>query len=203
MTEATNRYYTIAIWVTRFAYLNLLWLLFTLVGLFFFGIMPSTVAMFAIIRKWNRDENEVSIFKTFWKIFRQEFVKVNRIGLILFLVGYLFSVKFQILGTQSALVYQMAQFSVVIVLALIMIIFLYLFPIYVHFELKTMQYLKWALIIAIVHPILTVFLIVCIGVVGYVIFQVSPALIFFFGGSLVAYFITWGVSKTFSKYEVE
>lgn len=201
MAGAARGYYLVAIWITRFAYLNLLWVLFTVAGLLFFGIMPATVAMFAVVRKWQRGEDEIPVLTTFWKIYRQEFWKANSIGIILFLFGYLFSIQFQILGAQSALVYQMAQFSVVIVFALLALLILYLFPIYVHFELKTGQYLKWSLIIAIVHPILTVFLLVCISLAGYMIFQIFPAVLFFFGGSLTAYFITWGVSKTFAKYE--
>ncbi|GIO24648.1 YesL family protein [Oceanobacillus sp. J11TS1] len=201
MAEVARGYYIFAIWITRLAYLNILWVLFTIAGLVIFGIMPATVAMFSIVRKWQRGEAELSIFPMFWETYRQEFWKANRIGIILFLVGYLFSIQFQILGAQSALVYQMAQFSVVIVFALLVILIVYFFPVYVHFELKTIQYLKWPLIIAIVHPILTVFIMVCIGLAGYFILQAFPAILFFFGGSLTAYFITWGVSKTFAKYE--
>lgn len=201
MAEVARGYYIFAIWITRFAYLNILWVLFTIAGLLFFGIMPATVAMFAIVRKWQRGEDELPVFTTFWEIYRQEFWKANSIGIILLLLGYFFSIQFQILGAQSALVYQMAQFSIVIVFALLAMLGLYLFPIYVHFDLKTMQYLKWPLIISIVHPILTVFLLACIGLAGYFIFQIFPAALFFFGGSFSAYFITWGVSKTFAKYE--
>ncbi|WP_229720136.1 YesL family protein [Oceanobacillus neutriphilus] len=201
MAEVARGYYIFAIWITRLAYLNILWVLFTIAGLLFFGIMPATVAMFAIVRKWQRGEDELPIFTTFWEVYRKEFWKANSIGIILFLFGYFFSIQFQILGAQSALVYQMAQFSIVIVFALLAMLVIYLFPIYVHFDLKAMQYLKWPLIISIVHPILTVFLLACIGLAGYFIFQIFPAVLFFFGGSLSAYFITWGVSKTFAKYE--
>lgn len=201
MAEVARGYYIFAIWITRLAYLNILWVLFTIAGLLFFGIMPATVAMFAIVRKWQRGENEVPVFTTFLGVYRKEFWKANSIGIILLLLGYFFSIQFQILGAQSALVYQMAQFSIVIVFALLTMLVIYLFPIYVHFDLKAMQYLKWPLIVSIVHPILTVFLLACIGLTGYFIFQVFPAVLFFFGGSLSAYFITWGVSKTFSKYE--
>ncbi|WP_152658583.1 YesL family protein [Oceanobacillus sp. CFH 90083] len=201
MAEVARGYYTFAIWITRFAYLNILWILFAIAGLLFFGVMPATVAMFAIIRKWQRGEDEVRIFAAFWEIYRQEFWKANRIGMILFALGYLFSIQFQILGAQTALVYQMAQFSIVLAFALLAIFVVYLFPVYVHFELKTKECLKWPLIVAIVHPILTVFLLACIGLAGYFIFHAFPAVLFFFGGSLSAYFITWGVSKTFSKYE--
>ncbi|WP_040978051.1 YesL family protein [Oceanobacillus jeddahense] len=202
MAEVARGYYIFAIWITRFAYLNLLWMLFTMAGLLFFGIMPATVAMFAIVRKWQRGEDEVRVFTTFWVIYKQEFWKANCIGLTLFALGYLFSIQFQILGAQSALIYQMAQFSIVIIFALLVILLVYLFPVYVHFELKIIGYLKWPLIIAIVHPILTIFLVACMGLAGYFIFHVFPALLFFFGGSLSAYFITWGASKTFAKYEV-
>lgn len=202
MAEVARGYYLFAVWVTRFAYLNLLWVLFTVAGLIIFGVMPATIAMFSIVRKWQRGEDETAIFKCFWNVFRQEFVKSNGIGIILFLFAYLLTIQFQILGTQTAIIYQMAQFTVVLILALLLIFMIYFFPVYVHFEMKTSHYFKWPLVIAIVHPILTVFLIGCIGAGGYMIFLAFPAVLFLFGGSLSAYFIMWGVSKTFGKYEI-
>ncbi|WP_045514978.1 DUF624 domain-containing protein [Neobacillus niacini] len=46
-------------WITRLAYINLLWLFFMSVGLFVFGAAPSTAAMFTIMRKWIKGETDL------------------------------------------------------------------------------------------------------------------------------------------------
>ncbi|BAC15163.1 hypothetical conserved protein [Oceanobacillus iheyensis HTE831] len=202
MTSIAQGYYSIAVWITRFAYVNILWIAFTILGLGIFGLIPATVAMFAVVRKWNMGEQDIAIFPLFWKTYRQEFVKANGLGLLLAAVGYLLTIEFQILGTQTSLIYQMVQFSVVVILILFAMVVAYFFPIYVHFNLKFMDYIKWPFIIGVIHPILTVVLLVGVGLLLSITFYSLPALLFFFGGSVTAYILMWGVSKTFGKYEV-
>jgi len=196
-------YYKFSVWITRFAYLNLLWILFTLLGFIVFGFMPATAAMFAVVRKWNMGEDDIPIFKTFWKAYREDFLKTNGLGLILFFIGYILIMEFKILRLQESVIYFIVSFSVLAILILYAIVLTYFFPIYVHFNLKISDYLKWPFIIGIVHPILTLFLVVGTVLFAYITFITIPAILFFFGGSVIAFFIMWGVSKTFSKYELK
>nr|WP_052044317.1 DUF624 domain-containing protein [Alkalihalobacillus alcalophilus] len=62
---ADSPLYTISDWIMRLAYINLLWLLFMIIGLFIVGFMPATVAMFTVIRMLLMKEESVPIFKTF------------------------------------------------------------------------------------------------------------------------------------------
>ncbi len=195
-------YYQFSVWVTRLAYLNVLWILFSLLGFILFGLMPATAAMFAVVRKWNMGEKDIAILPLFWKTYKEAFIKTNGLGLILFVAGYLLTVEFQIISTQTSLVYLIGRFTILAIGLLYIMILLYFFPIFVHFELKTIHYLKWPFIIGIVHPILTLFLFACIGLLLYITFITVPALLFFFGASISAFIIMWGVSLTFSKYEV-
>lgn len=203
MQGFVSGYYTFAIWVSRLAYLNILWVTFTIAGLGFFGIMPATVAMFAIVRKWNMGEHDVPIFETFWKSYRQEFLKANGIGIIFFLIGYLLIIQFNYLFFQPSLIYKTASFSIVALFILYVIVMTYFFPVFVHFNLKVIDYLKWPFIIGFIHPILTIVMIGGIGLTLYMVFLVIPALLFFFGGSVVAYLLMLGASQTFSKFEVK
>jgi len=201
MKGFVNGYYQFCVWIMRFAYLNILWISFSVIGLIVFGFMPATIAMFTVTRKWIRKETDVAIFKTFWKAYRGEFVKANIWGYILFLIGYVLTIELHILQNQDSLIYQIASFGIVAILFLYFIIVLYFFPIFVHFNLKFINYIKWPFIIGIIHPILTIVLsVVIIGMI-YIMFITVPALIFFFGGSVTAYVQMWAVSKTFSKYE--
>lgn len=78
-TGMTGKLYQACQWISRLAYLNLLWLIFISVGLVIFGVAPSTVAMFTIIRKWIQGEREMPIFSTFIEIFKREFWTSNRL----------------------------------------------------------------------------------------------------------------------------
>ncbi|WP_404455562.1 YesL family protein [Virgibacillus necropolis] len=201
MKGFVNGYYNLCVWVMKFAYVNLLWVSFTLLGLIVFGFTPATTAMFAVVRKWIMGEKDIAIFKLFWKTYRNEFFKANLLGGLLFILGYILSIELQILRAQDSLVYFIASFGVIAVIILYLIVLMYFFPILVHFNLRTVQYIKWPFIIGIIHPILTVFLIVGVVLINYITFITIPALLFFFGGSVTAYALMWGASQTFAKYE--
>ena len=195
-------YYKFSVWAMRLAYVNLLWIVFTILGLGIFGFMPATTGMFAVIRKWNMGDDEIPIFATFWQSYKQEFIKVNILGILLFAIGYLLIVEFQILRMQDSVLYQIVSFGVLVSLFIYTIVLTYFFPIFVHFNLKITDYLKWPFIIGIIHPILTVVLIGGMAVLYYIALMTVPAILFFFGGSITAFIIMWGASKSFSKYEM-
>lgn len=201
MNSFVNGYYQFAVWAMRLAYLNILWFVFTLVGLFFFGLMPATAGMFAVVRKWVSGDTDIPVFKTFWKSYRQEFLKANLLGYILAGIGYLLYIELQILRAQENMVYFVASYGVIALFIVLLIVLLYSFPIFVHFNISTLQNIKWAFVIGVIHPILTISLIAILLFVHYVTFITIPALLFFFGGSVTAFILTWGASKTFTKYE--
>lgn len=196
-----NGYYTMCVWITRFVYLNLLWILFTLLGIGIFGFFPSTAAMFSVVRKWIMGEPDVPIFKTFWKSYRKDFIKSNILGLLMLFAGYFLYIELQILRSQESFIYFVASLMIIATFILYLITFVYLFPLFVHFDIKTIQYLKWSLIIGVFHPILTIVLGVGIYIIHYATFMFAPALLFLFGGSVTAYLIMRGAYLTFSKYE--
>src|SRR5690625_1648074 len=88
--------YQFCVWLMCLAYLNILWLAFSLLGLLIVGFAPATLAMFSVIRKWMMGEKEVAIFPLFWKSYREEFFRANIIFLILAAIGWIFYIDFQI-----------------------------------------------------------------------------------------------------------
>lgn len=201
MSGMANGFYKFADWATRLFYVNVLWMAFTLLGLVLFGLFPATAAMFAVIRKWNEGEDDIPVFKTFWESYKTEFIRVNILGWVLAILGYLIYIEFSILRTQDSVVYYIASFGVIAQLILYMVIVLYFFPIFVHFNLKMFDYLKWPFILGIQHPILTVFLTVVLNVLIFVTLNTLPVLAVLFGGSVIAFITMWGISKTFANYE--
>lgn len=201
MESFVRGYYQFCLWIMRLFLLNILWIAFTILGLGIFGFMPATAAMFAIVRKWVFSETDIPIYKTFWKKYKQSFKQTNLHGLVFAFVGYLLITEFrivQVMGDSTAK--QMVMFAILGTILLYGLIVLYYFPIYVHFDLESMSYFKWPFVIGIVYPVLSVVLILLL-VFGYYFLSYTPILVFLFGGSVGAYIIMWGVSKTFQTFE--
>lgn len=198
-----NRYYLICQWVTRLVYLNSLWIGFTIVGLGLFGLMPATSAMFSVVRKWVNEDRDIPIFTTFWRMYKTEFTLTNIAGIFFFSSSYLLIIELRILLGQESIIYIFGVAGVVILLFVLGIIWLYFFPVFVHYKLSLANYIKWPFILALVHPLMTVFLLVSLASIYYFIYSTSPILLFLFGGSVTAYIVTWGVSKTFKHVETK
>ncbi|MBD1222396.1 DUF624 domain-containing protein [Virgibacillus halodenitrificans] len=201
MESFVNGYYRFSVWAMRLAYLNVCWILFSVLGLFILGFMPSTAAMFSIVRKWVNGEEDIPILQTYWKVYKTEFVKTNKAGLLLFGIGYLLVLEFNILRGQDSFLYLFVSYTVLASLLLYVVVFIYFFPIFVHFKLKLLDYFKWPFIISFSHPVLSLFIISVLWIVYYITWISIPALFFFFGGSATALFIMWAVSRSFPKYE--
>src|SRR5699024_3155641 len=183
MSGFISGYYQFSIWTMRLAYLNVCWVVFTLLGLGIFGFMPATTAMFAIVRKWHNGETDIPVFSTFWETYRTEFLKTNAIGLVLLVVGYVLIVELHILSAQESMVYYIVSFLFITSLSIFLFIFTFFFFIFIHFNLKTIDYLKCSFIIGIFHPIFIVCMLGFIWCAYSLIWLSLPALFFFFGGS--------------------
>lgn len=74
-------------WLSKMMYLHLLWVIFSLMGLVVFGVMPATTAMFTVIRKWMEDDNDIPVFQTFLASYKTHFLKSNALGTFLVAIG--------------------------------------------------------------------------------------------------------------------
>lgn len=202
MGNFATAYYRICVWLIRMLYVNLLWVLFNLFGLVVLGAMPSTAAMFAVVRKWVLGEKDIPIFRTFWESFRKEFIKANLLGYLLAAIGYVMYLDLQFLRQQEGFFYQVLSYCILGLFFLYIIVLLYVFPLFSHFEMKTVQYLKWAFIVGLTHPILTIMMAASVAAVYCITSMIIPGLVFFFLGSGSAFVLMWGVSRTFSKFPI-
>ncbi|MDQ0974722.1 putative membrane protein YesL [Neobacillus niacini] len=180
-------------WAMKLAYLNILWILFSILGFGVFGVMPATVATFTIARKWLKLEEEIPIGKTFFSTYKKEFVKSNVIGFILAIIGMILYVNYQYLHViENPIIY-----IVFVSLNLMMSFFcgilcLYIVPVYVHFDLKLSQYFKYALMIGIMNIHLTIIMVVSIYLL-YLFLIFIPGLIPVFVVSMLA-LVIMGIS---------
>ncbi|MCT1902108.1 YesL family protein [Oceanobacillus sojae] len=201
MTGFIAGYYNFCLWITRWLYVHFLWIGFTILGLGVLGIMPATAAMFAVVRKWVQGDTDRPIFPLFWKTYKQEFLRSNILGGILFLIGYGLFIQYQILRSQEEAVYYVASFAILALAALFTVILLYFFPVFSHFKLSNIQYLLWPFMIGFLHPVLTIVLFTAVAGIYYLVYISMPGLLFLMGGSVAAFILTWGGQLTFARFE--
>ncbi|MBT2758159.1 YesL family protein [Mesobacillus foraminis] len=193
-----TRLYVICDWIARLAYINLLWIGFSVAGFILFGLMPATAAMFTIIRKWIKGENDFTILQTFWQTYKTEFLKSNALGGILMTIGGLIFLDLRISQSGTTAFSLVMSLLMISGLFILFIMFLYVWPIFVHFNLSIFNILKTAFILSISQPMFTIIMIVGSLAVYFIMMNI-PGLIPFFGGSLLAFIMMWSSSLCFNK----
>ncbi|MDC3412164.1 YesL family protein [Terrihalobacillus insolitus] len=195
-----EKFNQIVYWMLKIAYINLLWIFFTVIGLIAFGIFPATAAMFAITRKWIiLEERDFKIFQTFWSFYRQDFFKLNGLALIFIVIGYFLYYDVSFLQLNSGNFRFLIPVVMLIAISYV-ITLLFFFPVFVHFKLKFFQYMKQSFLIALTSPvevsgmILSAFLL-------YAMVYLLPGIIPLFTGSLLAVCLTLLSKRAFLRLE--
>lgn len=185
-------------WVMRFAYIQLLWIAFTVLGLIVLGFSPSTTAAFSVIRRWQLGETDIPVFKTYWKYYRQEFFKSNLLGL--FAVAGILLVIFNFTFVEAtSLVSLSAPHVLMLGIILFYLIFLlYLFPAFVHFEGSVFKVMKTAFLIMLISPLHTLLMLLSVSAL-LVIFYAVPALAFVLGITSFIFITSLFALKAFQK----
>lgn len=188
-------------WVMRLAYTNLLWLLFTLLGLGIFGLMPATTALFSVMRKWIQGHEQVSVFRLFWKVYREEFIRSNLIGVVLFIIGMIIYVDLAYIYPTSWF-WHVLRFAIYIFGFLFIVSLFYIFPLLAHYDWKKRLYLKFSLLLGISYLQYTLSMLVFSAVL-FVLFAYLPGIVPFFSVSILAYGHMWLAYQVFKKVECE
>src|SRR5690606_16479653 len=81
-----------------------------------------------------------------------------------------------------------------------LITLLYVFPVFSHYRLKLVQNIKYAFIIGMAYPAMTVVMVSGVIII-YFIMVFIPGLIPFFSGSLLCLVILWPAYQAFHKIE--
>ncbi|WP_416147496.1 YesL family protein [Salipaludibacillus sp. HK11] len=187
-------------WIAKLAYVNLLWVGFTIMGGVVLGLFPATVALFFITRKWVLGEKPVSLVKSFFQAFREDFWKANAIGYSAGALGvFLFTDVFLASTLDNAFGFWLTFFfSVLFILFLTMVVFL--FPLFVHVKESFYHYFKFAFLIGLssLHYLL---FIITGSALAIALFAMVPAAAIFFAASVFAMIITLFSMKAFDRVE--
>lgn len=138
----------------RLVYVNLLWILFTILGLGLLGWAPATASAFATFRHIERMKNHFSVFKYFWTTYRNEFLKANLLGWLYAIVGMILLVDLRLFQVQEGKIFLGLFYFFFGLFVLFLIACTFLFPIYVHYKLEGfLEYVKYSFFIPIAYPL--------------------------------------------------
>lgn len=191
--------YTFCNWFYRLAFINVLWLISTLLGLVLFGFFPATVAMLATIRQFIK-KNEVNTLSTFWNYYKKEFVESNKVGAIIVIVGFILYVNINFLQVNHTDISQFFYVSSIILLCLYFLIICYILASYVEFDQDIKTHIKNAILIALYNPLASLFMIFGFAAVYYAVTFIS-GLGIFFSASILGLVILSSANIAYRKVE--
>lgn len=187
-------------WIIKFAYIQLLWVCFSVLGVVIFGIFPATAAMFAVMRKWLMGETDIPVLKSFFEFYKENFIKGNVLGFILSIIAFTLFIDFQLLNQASGIVIRLLFYLLLAITFMFIITSLYTFPMLVRSNFSVLQVLKNSFFIMIVSPLSTIMIIAASIIHLFTILQ-FPGLIFVFGISPIIFIIMWSTNLSYLNIE--
>ncbi|MCF2943226.1 YesL family protein [Paenibacillus tarimensis] len=216
-------FYKISEWIMRLSVTNVLWVICSLpflylllVPLFFsqtieqlisgllvsalaapFFFFPATAALFTVARKWVMGEVEAPLLKTFFRGYKENYVK-SMLG------GLLYTLIFVIIGVDYWVYYsgmeglQLLSYIFMGIGILLVISLFNFFSMIVHYHMKTVQLVKNAILITIGRPIRAVSTVVIAAAAIFI--SINFTFLFpFFTGSVIAYMAFFNFYQVFLK----
>ena len=181
---------------TNYFLLNLLWILSCLPIV---TIFPATAAMFGVVRKWEQKE-EVGIFKSFYSLFKENFLRSFLFGIVWFSLSFLFYFNISVSLQMSGIL----KFIMVPILAFFCLLFImtsvFLFPVMVHYKMRWLSLIKNAFLFSVTQIKVTILcgLVLLVSAVMSYILPIS----FFIIWSIAAYNVYKLCNQSFYKMEV-
>lgn len=218
-------FYRISEWIMRLSVINILWVIcsfpffyLVLAGLVAtaenpeigkqslvllaivapFTLFPATGAMFTVARKWVTGDEDVPLFKTFFRGYKENYVQSMLGGLFFILMAVILYVNQTFYLKQGNVLGLLSIFFIVLMIILSAAMF-HFFSMMVHFHMKFFQILKNSILITIGNPVSSVLLIVTNAAVLYFSVYQFTFLIPFFMGSIMATVSFWYFYRIFEK----
>ncbi|RKN85012.1 DUF624 domain-containing protein [Paenibacillus ginsengarvi] len=163
-----------------------------------FTLFPATAAMFAVARKWVMGDTDVALLKTYFRSYKENYKQSMFSGLFFVLLSVLLYVNYTFYLRQSGTLSLLSVLFVVLAFILAAAV-LHHFSIMVHFHMKFWQIVKNSFLITIGNPVMTIFLLVCSGIILYVSLTKFTFLIPFFMASLIAFVSFWTFYRIYDR----
>lgn len=184
-------------WITRLVILNLLWILFSVLGLIIVGVFPATVAALGVSRKWLMGNQDIKIWKSFKQIYREEFRNANISGWILAIIGGLLYTNYRLIDSVQGDISFIIPFAFYFVLFFYTIAILWIFPLIAHYRTKWLMHLKSSIIIGLSKIQYTLIIFLLIFLISYFSLK-YPGILPFFSVSVASIGSMWISLSVFS-----
>ncbi|MDL4842065.1 YesL family protein [Aquibacillus rhizosphaerae] len=186
-------------WIYRLAYLNILWIGFTLLGGVVFGIFPSSVALLSVLRQFIQKKEPI-IFSTFWSYYKKEFKNSNKIGVIIGIIGFLIVFNLNFLHQNPINQAQWLIYPMIITGYMYLLFICYLLASFITFEQTLRRHIKNSILIMFFNPLPSFFMIFGFAAVYYALTWI-PGIGFFFSASLLGLVILSSATLAYQKIE--
>ncbi|WP_018930622.1 YesL family protein [Gracilibacillus lacisalsi] len=199
-TYTSSFIYKVSDWIMKLSLVNLLWICFSILGLGFLGLFPATVAMYTVVRKWMKGNTDVSVMKTFIHAYKGSFLKANLLGYISSVGGLVLYGDYLLVRNMEGMQYMVMLLLLVTVSFYYLMMLFFVFPVYVHYDIKLMECFKYAFIIGASYPLRTIYILF----VGFVVWYLTasfPIILLFFSGSVMSLVVMRFAYVAFKKTE--
>jgi uncharacterized membrane protein YesL len=144
-------------WLWRLLYLNAIWLLFSLP---IFTIIPATAAMFGVMDRLVREEQDEPDFKVFFREFKRLFLKSYPLGLSIVIIGGFLVLDLLILRNAGSSITEIIRVALLAVSLLFLIAVAYSFPVFLRYQFPWYKTLFFSFMLGVRKPVIT-FLMSC------------------------------------------
>lgn len=176
-------------WVYSLFLLNILIIVYSMKGLIIFGLAPAVTSAFHVFYRWIYfKEFDVSIHQMFREHYNRYFWKSNKLGWIVFTIGLTF--VFDIYISQQFIQSQMIHIIILLLAFTYLAVVLYIFPIFVRYDLTILQYFKQAFYITFSSIIQTTALLLSAIIVAIGLYYLR-LIVLFFGFTFLIAAISW------------
>lgn len=221
--------YRLTEWIMRFAFINVLWLvcslftpLFVLITLYAvdptttdgsfyfttfmlvgivapFTLFPATSAMFSIVRKFIQGIDDAPMFRTYFKGFKENYLKSMVAGLIFVITYFMIYFNYNFYLKQDS-GFQILSIMFLVLTVILTITIFYFFCFIVHIEAKFTRLIKNSLLMAIGNPVGSLVILAGNLAILYIsYFSKFTFLVLFFTGSLMAFLTYFMFQRGFDK----
>lgn len=174
--------------IMKFAYLNILWLGFTLLGVGIVGIFPATMTMCVLLREYVLDGDMEWTIKRFLACYQRLFFRSNSIGgICLILVGAM-AVNVQIMVTTQEQMLIWLRLPILLTTFGAMQLLLYVFPIAVKSIEPIHKLFFTACCLVLAYPLRTGKLLLSLLLINGAFF-LFPVCLVLFSGSVSLYLV--------------
>lgn len=154
--------------ITKLVFINLLWILFTLLGLGVFGLFPATASVNALVRKLIKNEELSNVFSHFWRYYRTSFKSANLVGITFLIIAFILYIDIRILFGTDLMLGKILLALLMMLSYILVATVLNFLPIYAKYQMKTIDYLKLSLVTAMTNPLTTLLMVFWLVIVGII-----------------------------------